>query len=154
MQVTVKGLRAIQLYLPNNPIYQQAVQNIRNAFGPIWESMEDLPLTLQETDFAIGGKVVLAQRAKNESISWVLYKDGIRQVTLLRGVEEQEIVNLLSVINRVRNLPPDSEDDLLTLLWEQDFQYIRYNFVELGAEDTAAVGGGERTAKLSAGGAE
>ena len=34
MQVMVKGLRAIQLYLPNNPIYQQAVQNIRNAFGP------------------------------------------------------------------------------------------------------------------------
>ncbi len=154
LQVMVKGLRALQLYLPNNPIYAQAVQNIRNAFPPVWQAFDELPLVLQETDFSVDSRTVLAQPTKNESIAWVLYKDGIRMVTLLPGVEEKEITGLLTVINKVRNLPPDSEDDLLTLLWEQDFQCIRYNFVELGSEDgpSLSTAAGEKTEKLTAGG--
>src|SRR5262245_45407076 len=154
MQVMVKGLRAIQLYLPNNPIYQQAVQNIRNAFPAVWQTFDELPLALQETDFVVDGRPVLAQPTKNESIGWVLYKDGIRLIALRPGVEEKEIVAFLTVINKVRNLPPDAEADLLTLLWEQDFQFIRYNFVELGSEDaTHLPAAGDRTEKLVAGGA-
>src|SRR5262245_6477367 len=154
MQVMVKGLRAIQLYLPNNPIYQQAVQNIRNAFPAVWQTFDELPLSLQETDFVVDGRPVLAQPTKNESIAWVLYKDGIRLLALRPGVEEQEIVNFLSVINKVRNLPADSEEDLLSLLWQQDFQYIRYNFVELGSEDSPMLpGSGEKMPVVKAGGA-
>ena len=150
MQVMMKGLRAIQLYLPNNPVYQQAIQNIRNAFAPVWEGFDELPLLVAETDFTVDGKPVLSQ-PKNESIAWVLYKDGVRVLTFHPHVEEQEIVAFLTVLNKGRNLPADAEDDLLTLLWEQDFQYIRYTFVELGIEDAAPVGtGGERLA--SAGG--
>lgn len=115
----MKGLRAIQLYLPNNPVYQQAVQNIRNAFAPVWEGFDELQLVIAETDFTVDGKAVLAQ-PKNESIAWVLYKDGVRALTLRPGVEQEEIVHFLTAINKGRNLPPDAEDDLLTLLWEQD----------------------------------
>src|SRR5437868_11024637 len=153
MQVVVKGLRAIQLYLPNNPIYQQAVQNIRNAFGPVWEIFEEVVLVLQETDMVVEGKTVLRQPAKNESVAWILFKDGIRQVMLRPGVEEEEIVKFLAVINKARNLPADAEDDLLTLLWEQDFQKIRYVFQEVGSEEGAAPAIGEKPATTTGGAA-
>jgi HEAT repeat protein len=151
LQVMVKGLRAIQLYLPNNPIYQQAVQNIRNAFPAVWQTFDELPLSLQETDFVVDSRPVLSQPAKNESIAWLLYKDGIRLVVLRPGVEEQEIVNFLGVINKVKNLPADSEDDLLSLLWEQDFQHIRYNFVELGSEEGPSLPAAGERSNLAAG---
>jgi len=35
MQVISKGMRATQLYLPNNPVYQRAVENVRTAFRQI-----------------------------------------------------------------------------------------------------------------------
>ena len=35
MQVISKGMRATQLYLPNNPVYQRAVDNIRAAFRQV-----------------------------------------------------------------------------------------------------------------------
>jgi HEAT repeat protein len=46
-------------------------------------------------------------------------------------VEQDEIVRFLEVINRVRSLQSNAEDDLLTLLWEQDFQLINYIFTEV-----------------------
>ena len=46
----VKALRAFQMYLPNNPIYQRAIQNVRTAFGPIWAATDELVLHVGETD--------------------------------------------------------------------------------------------------------
>ena len=80
------------------------------------------------------GISVYSQPSKSESVAWVLFKDGVRSLALEQGVEEEEIVGLLEVIKQAQNLPKDAADDLLTLLWEQDFQKVRYTAVELGAE--------------------
>jgi HEAT repeat protein len=139
MQTLVKGLRATQLYLPNNPVYQQAIQNIRGAFAPIWRDGAELALGVTESDLVLDKRPVLSQPNRSESISWVLFKDGVRTLIFLPGVEEEELPRFLSVIHKARTLPADADDDLLTLLWEQDFQHIRYNFVELASADAVPI---------------
>jgi len=139
MQAVVKGLRATQLYLPNNPVYQQALQNVRAAFAPVWQETNELALGVTESDFVIDKRAVLSQPNRSDSIAWVLFKDGVRTLTFLAGVEEEELPRFLAVIHRARTLPADANDDLLTLLWEQDFQYIRYDFVELASADAVPI---------------
>ena len=134
MQVLVKGLRALQLYLPNNPIYQKAAENIRNAFEPVWEECAELNLLITESEFKWEDAVVLSQPDRADSVPWVLFKDGVRFLTLSPGIEDEEIVQLLDVLHKARALTGDSDDDLLTLLWEQDFQFVRYVTIELGEE--------------------
>lgn len=135
MQVLVKGLRAIQLYLPNNPVYQRAVGNIQTAFVPVWEYCTELELQVSETDIHWEGKPVLEQATRSEAVAWIMFKDGVRTVTIVPGAEEEEIVGFLQVIQKARTLEQESADDLLTLLWEQDFQHIRYNYVQLGMDE-------------------
>src|SRR5439155_879815 len=48
--VLSKGLRATQLYLPNNPVYQRAVDNIRPTLRQIWEATDDLAFDVGETE--------------------------------------------------------------------------------------------------------
>jgi hypothetical protein len=36
IQAMAKALRAFQMYLPNNPIYQRAIQNVRAGLKPVW----------------------------------------------------------------------------------------------------------------------
>ncbi|MEZ0335570.1 MAG: HEAT repeat domain-containing protein, partial [Gemmatimonadales bacterium] len=45
----------------------------------------------------------------------------------------------LETINQARYLPADAGDDLLTLLWEQEFQLIQYHFVEFFGEGGGAL---------------
>src|SRR5262249_31332754 len=52
-----KALRAVQLYLPNNPVYQRAIENVRGACRKIWESTEDLALEVQETELRWEGNL-------------------------------------------------------------------------------------------------
>ncbi|HJR49849.1 MAG TPA: HEAT repeat domain-containing protein [Gemmatimonadales bacterium] len=133
-----KALRAFHMYLPNNPIYQRATDNLRAAFAPIWSALDELVLTVAETDFVWEEQVVYRQPNKNESLAWGLFKDGMRSLTIRRGAEQEELTRFLELINQARYLPADAGDDLLTLLWEQEFQYLQYQFVEFFGEGGGA----------------
>ena len=135
----VKALRAHQLYLPNNPVYQKALETLRAAFRPVWESAEELVLEVSENDLRWDGNVVYSQSNRGESVSWVFFKDGVRALTLLPGVEQDEIVGLLDVMHRARTLRQEDSDDLLTLLWEKDFQRIRYVFQEMASGESGSM---------------
>jgi HEAT repeat protein len=148
----VKALRAFHMYLPNNPIYQRATDNVRGGFTPIWAALDQLVLTVAETDFVWEEQVVYHQPNKGESLAWGLFKDGMRSLTIRRGAEDEELTRFLETVNRARYLAADAGDDLLTLLWEQEFQFIQYHFVEFFGEGGGAMP--EASGSYSAGSGE
>lgn len=133
LKVLVKGIRAHQLYLPNNPVYQRALENLKRAFLPVWSHVDEIALAITEADFRWEGRPVMHEANKSESLPWVFFKDGIREIRLMKGFEEQEVVGLLDILKRVKNASPE-EDDLLTLIWEKDFTLLRYRFIDLTLE--------------------
>ncbi len=143
MSLLSKGMRATQLYLPNNPVYQRAVENIRGSFRQIWQATDDLHFEVGETDLRWEDTVVYHQDQKNESIAWTLFKDGVRSLVFKPGVEDQEVVGFLRVLHQAKTLQADAADDLLTLLWQEDFQFIAYTFRELVSENAVPIEAGE-----------
>jgi HEAT repeat protein len=138
----VRAIRAHQLYLPNNPIYKGAIDGLRAGFAPIWANTEELSLAVSETDFRWYGHVVLEETTKSgDSLPWLFYKDGIRELQFLRGFETDELTTLLDIMQRIRKASPE-EEDLLTLLWEGDFSLLRYRYVDLGLEAAAPLADG------------
>ena len=130
-----KAMRAHQLYLPNNPMYQRAMEMVRGSFAPIWSATDQIRLSVAETEFGWEGSVVFSESSKSDSLPWLFFKDGIRELTILRGFETDEVVRLLEIVQRVKKASPE-EDDLITLLWMQDFLHLRYQFVDLTSEAT------------------
>jgi hypothetical protein len=152
IQTVAKALRAFQMYMPNNPIYQRAIQNVRAAFEPIWAATDELLIHVVETELVWEDQVVYRQANKAESLAWSLFKDGMRELTIHKGAEAEELPRLLAIINQARFLATDAGDDLLTLLWAHEFQLIQHQFVDLfgeggGAtpEPSGAAAGGEST---------
>jgi hypothetical protein len=139
-----KAARAHQLYLPNNPIYKSAHDALRAGFAPLWEETDDLVLAFTESEVRWEGLTVLSEASRgSDSLPWLFYKDGVRELRLLRGFEVEELDKLLGIMQRVRKASPD-EDDLLTLLWEGDFVFLRYRYVDLTLETAPVLAEGER----------
>jgi HEAT repeat protein len=138
LAVMVKALRAFQMYLPNNPVYQRAVKNVQAACPPIWTSTEEVVLKVTETEFVWEEQVVYRQANKSESLSWSLFKDGMRALTIRRGAEEIDLPRLLTIVNQARFLAADAGDDLPTLLWEHEFECIEFRFIDFFTGDGAA----------------
>jgi HEAT repeat protein len=139
-----KAARAHQLYLPNNPVYKSAQDALRAGFLPIWEQTDELVLSFTENEVKYGGETALEERSKgSDSLPWIFFKDGVRELRFLRGFDAEELAKLLDILQRVRKASPD-EDDLLTLLWQGDFTFLRYRYVDMTVEPTVPLAeGGE-----------
>jgi len=138
-----KAARAHQLYLPNNPIYKSAHDALRAGFLPVWDETDELTLSFTESEVRWEGLSVLSEGSRgSDSLPWLFYKDGVRELRLLRGFEVEELDKLLGIMQRVRKASPD-EDDLLTLLWEGDFVFLRYRYVDLTLETAPVLAEGE-----------
>ena len=134
LKLFVKAVRAHQLYLHNNPIYLRAIELLAEGFASVWSHAEEIALAFTESEIRWCDQTVLSEPAKSaDSLPWLFFKDGIREVKMLRGFEGEELTKLLDVIQRARKATPD-DDDLLTMLWEQDFLFLRYRFVDLALE--------------------
>jgi HEAT repeat protein len=132
----------------NNPTYLRALDTLRGAFMPVWEQTEEFKLVVTESDFVWEGAVVLREASKtSDSLPWVFYKEGVRELQFQKGFEQDDLITFLDIVQRVRRNSPD-EDDLLVMLWEHDLLFLRYKYVEL-AEDGPA-GMGELTPKFEA----
>ncbi len=131
LQSWEKGLRTLSMYLPNNPVRQQTIDALREGLSGVWQQLPDLRLTVFETGLEWESEIVLPIGEKSESLAWILFREGIRWIAFSPGVELEEIITFLGLVQRARTLTDEDEDDLRTLLWSADFQFIRYKVAEL-----------------------
>jgi HEAT repeats len=145
LRALAKAQRAFQLYLPNNPTRAQAVEQTRAAFTKVWGAVPSVVLDIRETSFVWDDRVVYQDLERGtDGLPWLLYRDGLRALTLHAGFETLELEVLLQVFHRARTAAAD-EDDLVTLLWVADFQGVEYRHVELDGVVDLAVAAHDRT---------
>lgn len=129
-----KTIRAHLLYLNNhnNPSYLRSLDQMRATFAPLWAETESVRLMVTDTALEWYGQKVFEEPTKAaDSLPWMLFKDGLRELTLQQGFEERELIDFLAIIPKVRRALPN-EDDLLTLLWESEFTTLQYRYVDVG----------------------
>lgn len=127
-----KAVRAHQLYLPNNPMHARSMEAARAAFQGLWQQAEEIVLQVAETQFLWEELVVYEEAEKStENLAWVFFKDGLRELKIVKGFEMTDMDAIMEIIQRVRSATAD-DDDLLTILWEQEFSTFEYKYVGSG----------------------
>lgn len=126
-----KAIRAHQLYQANSPVRQKFVAALADAFSGLWNRVSALRFQVDESALRWGDRVFPMGDGR-DNLAFLFYKDGIRQISFLHGFEE-EVDRFLDLVNRARQLDRQG-DDLVTLLWEQDFAAFRYTYVDVLAE--------------------
>ncbi len=128
-----KALRAYQLYDPNNPVYKRFVTNLGEALDRVWETQDKLQVLIEEDRFTWMGEEVYRNESKADSLAFMFYRDGIRDITFSSGLETLEIEHLLQALHRTRNVRGEGED-LVTMLWDLDLSHLSYSAVELAGD--------------------
>ncbi len=120
-----KALRAFQLYDENNPVRRRFVTSLREAFEKLWQDLEGLNLSVEEHRLVLAGEAIYENPSHSDSLAFLLYKDGVRDITFLPGFEGAELDKVLGVLQRARMLKTAEADDLLTMLWEEDLEFFK-----------------------------
>ena len=130
---TVKGYR---LYEANHPILLKFLERLKKDFDHYFEESASFSLQIGEHRLLYHGQVVYESEDVKESLAFVFFKDGVRELRFHSGLEFKEILDFLNIV-RKSDLVNRMEDDLVTLLWEKDFSHITFTtmdeFLEQGS---------------------
>jgi HEAT repeat protein len=124
-----RSLRLHLLYEGNNAALDRFVEQVRGRLAKLWATLPHLTVQVRENEMVWEGEPVYRGETRSDDLAFLFYRDGIRQLTLLPGFEEAELVTFLEILARVQRLK-EEEDDLLTLLWDRDWAHLRYRYVE------------------------
>lgn len=130
-----RTIRAHLLYLNNhnNPSYARSVELARASFAALWEQTDSITLLVTDVALLWYERPVFSEPTKaSDSLPWMFFKDGLRELTLRRGFEDRDLLDFLAIIPKLRRSQAN-QDDILTLLWEAELTTLQYRYVEVAS---------------------
>ncbi len=127
-----KAVRARRLYQDNNPVYRGFLKALHESVAHVFEQGASLSVQVEEGGFRWYGQL-LQTGAGRDNLAFLFYKDGVRQLSFLAGFEE-ELDRFLAVVHRARGADQHRDDDMVTLLWEEEFTCFQYSYIDALAE--------------------
>jgi HEAT repeat protein len=125
LQTVLKAKKNLRLYPSNNPIYARTVEETYRKFEEFFEYQEEIPFRLSRNEIFLDGESVYLGSGKDENLALFFFRDGLREITFKRDLEEDELREFLEILSFDFD-SEDVEDDVVTLLWAKDFQNIKY----------------------------
>jgi HEAT repeat protein len=125
----VKTVKAYRYYSAGHPQLEQFHAGFFTALTHFLAHWPVLPIDITESAFSVHGRVVHAASDLHASVPFLFYRDGVRLLRFYEEIEETEVTDLIAVILR-GDRANQLEDDLVTLLWEQEFAHIDFQAVD------------------------
>jgi HEAT repeat protein len=125
MATFVKTIKAFRLYPSENPSLIDFRGLLLKKFQLFLKKYHSFIFQIGEYYFSFKGKIIYENIDLNTSLAFRLYKDGLRELRFMEGLEEREIQGLIDIVKGIDNINK-LEDDLVTLLWEGAFIHISY----------------------------
>ncbi len=130
----LKTFKAIRFYPPDNPTIKGFRDQLLKKFQHFLTKYSSFILRIDEFSLSFKNRVLYENRDPKSSLAFLLYKDGLRELRFVKGLEEWEVQGLMDVLRGSEKLN-EMEDDLVTLLWERDFVHISYLATDEFLED-------------------
>jgi hypothetical protein len=127
-----KASRSQRLYQPNNPVYRSFIAAAQKCIHGLWDDVPSLTLAVEEQGLRWYGRLFPLGEGR-DTLPFLFYKDGIRFITLLPGFED-EFERFLDTVNHARAQVQGGDEDVVTLLWQEEFTSFQYSYVDALAE--------------------
>lgn len=135
-----KFVGAQAIYQSNNPNLVKFARAFEESFRSYFEDEAELLLTVSQYQLVWREQVVYDIGPNTESIAFLLYKDGVGELCVLRSVERAELDELTRIL-KTALYHPSTQFDIATALWEAEFSSITYRVLD--EQSDAAEGDGD-----------
>lgn len=116
---------SMKIYPPENPAVKKSIETFTEKIKEFLDEYEHLDITVEEFDLSYKGEKVFQDEEKMKSLPFLLFKDGMRELSFHKGIDEREIQDFLETVKADSDLPPD-DSDVVNSLWMKNFAHIRF----------------------------
>jgi len=138
LQSLAKTAKTLKIYLSNNPIHKKFIEELVDRLQAHLLNFGPLRLRVRQFELYCSDQVVYENINRIESIAFKLFIDGMREISFLPGIEQDEVVYFLRALGREGD-DTEADDDIVTILWEKNLAHIQYVVVENLQNDTQEI---------------
>jgi HEAT repeat protein len=129
IQGFLQALKASHLYEADHPILLRFLDRLKQDFDSYFEKYDAFIIQVDELHFFFDGKAIYEGGNIRESLAFLFFKDGIREIRFFKGLDFNEVLDFLTIV-RKSNFVDRMADDLVTLLWNKDFSHIEFIVID------------------------
>jgi len=125
LQSIIKSKKTLRMYPQNNPVYVKTLEDAHIRFNSFFDYKDTFTLKIKQNSIYYDAEQLYYNPEKEDNFALFFFKDGLRELSFKKGLTQEELEDFLRIIA----LDFDREaidDDIVTLLWEKDFQNIKY----------------------------
>ncbi|RME03299.1 MAG: HEAT repeat domain-containing protein [Planctomycetota bacterium] len=126
--------KGLSLYPPHSEILKGFLDELVQSFERHLENYPVLEFTISSTTLTCRGEVVYENHDRNKSMAFRLFQSGLRKLAFQSGLEREEILTFLDILKRGQSLE-NTDDDVVTLLWEEDCPHINYMTIDFFSDE-------------------
>ena len=121
-----KTSRAFRFYAPNNRALQGFIRQLYSLFDEYFSLHMSLTLKVRPDAFVYAdtGEEVYRDEDRETGFPFKLYRDGVRVLSLRRGLTRDEILTLQRIL-AMRTLGRLEEEDVATQLWRMRSKHLQ-----------------------------
>ncbi len=124
-----RAYRDWRLYPPGHPTADAGIVELGDAVAGYLGAWGPLFLAVQEDALLAEGQSVYEAEASRDNLAFVMFRDGIRSLSIHPGCSAEELEGLVDCLAHADDLA-DMEHDFVTALWERDLGHIGYQVVD------------------------
>jgi len=133
-----KAKRLLRMYPPNNPVYVSSLDALYNKFSEVLSTEGELKLKILQKSILYNGEQVYHNPERDDNLALFFFKDGVRELTFTEGLTKDELEGFMKILTSEID-QEQATDDVVTLLWEKDFEHISYMVDELYLTDEEVI---------------
>ncbi len=139
-----KAVRGTRLYQGEGDVVRRMMESLVEQ-GTALVSDDEVTVSLRSVGLSYDGEPITEAGVRIQYL-FQLYCDGVREITLTPGLDAEELLKLVDVLKTEPAKLVD--EDMVTLLWRQDLEHVRYYAVDGlaagDASDESGLAGGSR----------
>jgi HEAT repeat protein len=130
LQSLSKLIQGKKIYARNNPTLMKFAEEFHAGLRKYFKDHEDLVLGVEQQVLRWRGEIVYDADSRDENIAFLLYKDGIGEVSIDVDAPAEEVDLFIDIVKDELHRPDEDADDVVTQLWKADFNHISYRVLD------------------------
>ena len=125
IQMFIKTIKSYRIYALNNPILTRFIEQFHQEMRSYTKKHGSFRFSIDEFKFIFDGEVIYENEDVGESLPFLMHVNGLRELWFDDGHKRKELTDFLGAF-RSYEILKDSQEDLVTLLWDKEFSHIHF----------------------------
>lgn len=121
-----KASKNVRTFGQSNPVAQRFFRQFYEALTSHLGAYSDVSLLVQRSELFFHEDPVYGSTSDSsaENLAFKLYSDGIRELTIHKGISEEDVLFFLEALWGKSDSATNDDDDIVTRLWEKNLPTI------------------------------